>query len=255
MLLIRSTLFNLAFYLNTTIMMIVFSVSFVMPRRPGFIIVKTWCWSCVWLLRLIAGIRMEVRGRENLPEGGFIVAAKHQSALETFALITLLDFPTYILKRQLNWVPLFGWYLIKFGMIPIDRSKGSKAIRDMTEHAKNALAHDRQIIIFPEGTRRSPGAPPQYKVGVARLYAETGATCVPIALDTGLYWPRRSWLRYPGTVRFEILPPIEPGMTVEACLRTIEERIETACERLYREAARDPSPSPLATALAARPAQ
>jgi 1-acyl-sn-glycerol-3-phosphate acyltransferase len=182
-------------------------------------------------------MRCEITGLENIPEGGLMVAAKHQSFLETFALVTVFRNPVFILKRELTWIPLFGWGLTKLRMIPVDRGARARALAAVTRRAKVELGQNgRQLLIFPEGTRRAPGAPPAYKFGVAHLYAELNVPCLPVALNSGLYWPRRKFLRRPGTVRIEILPPIAPGLDKVTFQNLVQERIETASDRLVAQA-------------------
>ena len=176
---------------------------------------------------------------EKIPPGPLLVSSKHQSLWETFALLPLLSDPAYIMKRELMWIPFFGWYAWKAGMIPVDRSKGSQALADMNACARRELARDRQIIIFPEGTRRPPGAEPRYKYGVAHLYAETGVPCLPVALNSGLFWPRRSLRRYPGTVRVEVLDPIPPGLGKDAFFERLQRDVEAATARLVAEGERE----------------
>jgi 1-acyl-sn-glycerol-3-phosphate acyltransferase len=179
---------------------------------------------------------MEVRGRENIPAGGFIVVGKHQSLWETFALITLFEDPCFILKRELSWIPLFGWYVWKGDMIAIDRRAGAPTIALMNAKAAQEIADGRQILIFAEGTRRPVGAPPAYKQGFSHLYAEIGAAILPLALNSGVYWPRRKFLRKPGTVLVEIMPAIPPGLPrTEAYARTVA-AIEASSTRLLAEA-------------------
>ncbi|MEM6664839.1 MAG: lysophospholipid acyltransferase family protein [Pseudomonadota bacterium] len=252
MLLVRSILGKVAFYANVIIFMLIFPIAFILPRKPAFIFVKWWAQASVWWMKVICGFKVEIEGREKIPDGPLLVASKHQSTWETFALIPLFDDPTYILKRELMWLPLFGWYAWKYRMIPVNRGQRSRALQDMTRRAREELQANRQILIFPEGTRRTPGDPPNYKVGVARLYQEFGVPCLPIALNAGLYWPRRGWRRHPGTIRVRILDPIPAGMDGQEFLTRLEDRIETACADIYRQAAADPNPPPLATAIAAR---
>ncbi|GJD48883.1 1-acyl-sn-glycerol-3-phosphate acyltransferase [Methylobacterium crusticola] len=236
MLLVRSLLFNVLFYLATAVMMIG-GLPALASRRGVIRLAQVWARVMLWLLRVIVGLRVEFRGLEHRPPGGFVVAAKHQSALETLALVTVLDDFTYILKRELQWLPLFGWYLSRGGMVAIDRSKGSRALVLMNEEAAAAMAEGRQLIIFPEGTRRPPGAPPAYKYGVAHLYDRLGVPCQPVAVNTGLFWRRRSVLRRPGTAVIAFLPPIPPGLARDAFYPLLQERIEAATEALLREAA------------------
>jgi 1-acyl-sn-glycerol-3-phosphate acyltransferase len=238
MLLLRSLLFNVCFYVLTLAVMVVGSPVLLLPRRYGWPVVRFWAHMNLWLLKWLAGIKVEIRGREHIPEGGIIVAAKHQSALETFALIPEFKDPTYILKRELRYIPLFGWYTMRMNQIPVNRGKRSVALAAMTERAREAIAENREILIFPEGTRRPAGAEPNYKYGVAHLYRSLECPVLPVALNTGLFWPRRSILRYPGTVVFEMLPPIEPGLELEAFAARLSSELETASDRLIEESAR-----------------
>ncbi len=237
MLFFRSIVFNFLFYFITAVMMIVLLPVFLLPRKMGWPIVPLWARVNLWLLRWIVGLKIEVRGRENLPEGGYIVASKHQSAWETFALIPEFPDPTYILKRELRYIPLFGWYTAKMKQIPVDRGKRAAALAKMSEHALEAVKEGRQILIFPEGTRTPSGAEPKYKYGVAHLYKSIGCPVIPVALNSGLFWPRRGFWRYPGTVTLEFLPPIEPGLQMEAFHKTLLRKVEEASDRLIEEAA------------------
>jgi 1-acyl-sn-glycerol-3-phosphate acyltransferase len=240
---IRSILFNFLFYLNLVILLIAAIPTLVLPRRAILRMAKLWGRTTLWLLRVVCGIDVEWRGLEKIPPGGIVVAAKHQSIWETFALITLFSDPTFVIKRELMWIPFFGWYAWHGGMIPVDRGAGRAALSGMMEYARTALAEGRQIIIFPEGTRRAAGADPKYKFGVAHLYAEAGAPCVPIALNSGLFWPRRRFLRFPGTVRVEILDPIPPGADRNTFFTRLQDEIEAATARLVAEDARDLRPT------------
>jgi 1-acyl-sn-glycerol-3-phosphate acyltransferase len=235
MLILRSLLFNTAFYANLILWLILLIPGFLVPRRTFMQLVKLWARSSLWLLRVLAGTRIEVRGREKIPPGGALVASKHQSLWETFALVTLFDDPAFILKRELMWIPVFGWYTWKGGSIPVNRKAGSLALIQMTKRATEEARHGRQILIFPEGTRRPAGAPPAYKYGVAHLYQNLGFPCIPVALNSGLYWPRRRFIRRPGTIRVEILDPIAPGLPREDFFRLLQERIEESSNRLLAE--------------------
>jgi 1-acyl-sn-glycerol-3-phosphate acyltransferase len=238
-LLFRSILFNIAFYLNLLAYMLAALPTLLMPRHIVLAAVKSWARVNLWLLRVICDIRVEFRGLERLPRGAFLVAAKHQSAWETFALLPLFDDPAFILKRELMWIPIFGWYAARTEMIPVDRGARAQALAKMTERTCRELGRGRQIVIFPEGTRRAPGAEPKYKYGVAHLYAATDVPCVPIALNSGLYWPRRSFRRYPGTVRVEILDAISPGIDKKAFMARLQNAVEGATARLVEEGRRD----------------
>ncbi|MDP2410450.1 MAG: lysophospholipid acyltransferase family protein [Pseudolabrys sp.] len=231
----RSIAFNALFYLNTLIYLVIALPTFFLPYRAIIAVARSWARTSLMLLRVVAGVKYEIRGREKMPAGPIIVAAKHQSAWETFALVTLFDNPTFILKRELQWIPVFGWLTIKARMVPVNRGKGGQALQDMAERARIELADNRQLVIFPEGTRRAPGAEPRYKHGVAYLYAAEGVPCVPLALNSGLFWPRRSMRRVPGTVLVEICDPIPPGLDKEVFFERLKDVIETATARLIDE--------------------
>jgi 1-acyl-sn-glycerol-3-phosphate acyltransferase len=232
----RSIVFNVLFYLNTLIYLIIALPTFLMPYRAIIRVAQSWGRTNLVLLRVVAGIDYEIRGREKIPEGAIIVAPKHQSAWETFALLPLFDNPTFILKRELQWLPIFGWLTIKGRMVPVDRSKGSQALVAMAERARIELTDRRQLIIFPEGTRRPAGAEPRYKYGVAHLYAAEDVPCLPVALNSGLFWPRRSIRLLPGKVIVEILDPIPPGLSKDEFIHRLQDTIEKATARLIEEA-------------------
>ncbi len=235
MILLRSILFNLLFYLNTGFWLVIALPTFLLPHTGIIWVAKTWGRTNLALLRAVAGIDCVFRGLEKLPKGPVIIAAKHQSAWETFALLWMFEDPFFIVKRELQWIPLFGWFMIKGRMVPVDRSAGKNAISEMIERARTELKLGRQLIIFPEGTRRPAGAEPRYRLGVAHLYVGEGVPCVPIALNSGLFWPRRSFLRMPGTILVEVLDPIAPGMQQEAFFARLQDVIEGATARLIEE--------------------
>lgn len=236
MLALRSLLFNIAFYANLVAWLFALVPLVLLPRRLFLAGVKAWARSSIFLMRVLAGTKLEVRGREHIPPGGLLVAAKHQSAFETFALFILLDDPAFVLKRELTFVPLFGWYLRKAGQVPVDRAGGMSALKRTGARARAETMQGRQIVIFPEGTRRPIGALPDYKPGVAHLYAALGVPCLPIALNSGLFWPRRRFIRRPGTIVIDILPPIPPGGKPREMLMQLEAVIEFATDRLVAEA-------------------
>jgi len=233
--LVRSIIFNVLFYLNLMVQMLAALPTMAMPRAAIVAVVKFWARTSVWLLRVTCGVTVEFRGLDKIPRGALLVACKHQSLWETFALFPLFADPAFILKRELMWIPFFGWYSWKAGMISVDRGKRSQALAALGVNARAELARNRQIIIFPEGTRRPPGAEPAYKYGVTHLYAETGAVCLPIALNSGLFWPRRSFRRYPGTIIVEVLDPIAPGLNKADFAGKLEQAIEAASARLVAE--------------------
>jgi 1-acyl-sn-glycerol-3-phosphate acyltransferase len=232
---VRSVVFNIAFYLNTLLQILFYLPLLLLPRRYIWIAVRSWAAGNHFLLKWICGITHEVIGAENIPAGAAIVASKHQSAWETFTMAAILPDPTFVLKRELQWIPLFGWYTWKAKLIPINRSARKAALDHATEVAHERMQANRQLIIYAEGTRRAVDAPPNYKYGVAHLYGELNVPCVPVALNSGLYWPRRSLRFQPGKVRIEFLKPIMPGMEKTAFLKHLEEQIETASNRLVAQ--------------------
>jgi 1-acyl-sn-glycerol-3-phosphate acyltransferase len=240
----RSLLFNVLFYVTTTLFVVIGSPLLFAPRRWAMAALAVHGRFEIWLLEVIAGTRLEVRGQDKLPKGACLVASKHQSAWETFALIPLFRDPAMLMKRELFWIPFHGWFSKKFEMIPVDRDKGPTALRRILREAKKRVADGREIIIFPEGTRRPPGAPPDYKTGVILLYEALGVPCVPVALNSGLFWPRRSILRKPGTIVVEFLDPIPPGLPKAEFLTRLTGAIETASAHLLAEAkAKEPAGS------------
>ncbi len=232
----RSLLFNILFYVTTTLFVVLGSPLFFAPRRFAMAALAAHGRFELWLLKVVCGIKLEVRGREKLPQGACLVAAKHQSAWETFGLIPLFRDPALLMKRELFWIPFHGWFSHKFGMIPVDRDKGPAALRRMVREAKLRVAQGREIIIFPEGTRRAPGAPPDYRTGVVLLYETLHIPCVPLALNSGAFWPRRSLSLRPGTIVVEFLDPIPPGLPKTEFLDRLSRSIETASARLLVEA-------------------
>jgi 1-acyl-sn-glycerol-3-phosphate acyltransferase len=232
MILLRSLAFHAVFYIWTTVLAILGLPVLVMGRQRVQAYAKFWTGSSVWLLEKICGTKISWRGLENLPRGACIIASKHQSALETLALTTKGSDFSYILKRELTAIPVFGWYLKGAGQVAIDRAKRGQALPDLTRQVREALAQGRQMIIFPEGTRKRVGASPEYKSGVAHLYVDTGAVCVPAALNAGLFWPRRSLSIHPGTVIISFLEPIEPGLDKQSFMQLLESRIEAETAEL-----------------------
>jgi 1-acyl-sn-glycerol-3-phosphate acyltransferase len=236
MLLIRSLIFNFAFYLLTAIFVIIGIPLLLAPRHMVMLGMKLHSLSCLWLLKVIAGTKLEVCGRENLPAGAALIAAKHQSAWDTFALPALLADPAMVMKRELFWIPVYGWFSRKMRMIPVNRSAGGVALRKMLRHAQARAEAGRQIVIFPEGSRKSLNAPPDYKSGIFKLYNDLDIPCIPLALNSGLYWPRRQFLRYPGTITVKFLPEIESGLEREEFMMRLQDEIETATCELREEA-------------------
>jgi 1-acyl-sn-glycerol-3-phosphate acyltransferase len=241
-LILRSVVFNILFYLNLLAHVITAIPTYALPRRAFMAIARSWGRTTNWLLGAVTNTKVEYRGVEKIPPGALLVASKHQSVWEAAALLPLFDDPAYIFKRELTWIPIFGWYAWKTDMIPIDRNARGGALAGMIDRVRDELARGRQIIIFPEGTRTGPGAPPAYKQGVTRLYQAANVPCLPIALNSGLFWPRRRFMRYPGTIRLEVLDPIPPGLDPDVFAARLERDIETATARLIAEGERELAP-------------
>lgn len=251
MLVIRSLAFNTAFYLSLIVQMIVWTpFYFLAPRHLAWFVPRFWARSSLKLQEWIAGTKSVIEGVENLPDGPFILAPKHQSFWDTISFFPYLKDPVYILKRELMWIPFFGWYVGKMRMIPIHRGSRSRALKQALRIAKERMADNRQLIIYPEGTRRAPGDEPNYKWGIAEIYSSLGVPVVPVAHVAGLYWPRRKFLRYPGTIHARFLPPIPAGLDKDEFHARLIAETEAACDQLLVEAAQSPNPPPMpATAV------
>ena len=235
MLYIRSLLFNLAFYGWTAIMVFGYLPALLGPSRWTVLGQRQWASGVVWLHKLLAATDIEVRGRERIPPGPIIVASKHQSAWDTFIFHKLLDNPAIVLKQELMRIPIYGAYCRKVEMIAVDRKGGSKALRAMLKAGKDAAANGRPVVIFPEGTRTAPGEHLPYQPGIAAFYKSLHVPVVPVALNSGLFWPRRQFVRRPGTIVLEFLPPIEPGLDRKIFVAELEQRIEAGCQALIEE--------------------
>jgi len=232
---LRSLLYNIVFYLNLAFWVLLGIPTYIMPRWGVVWIATNWGRTSIWWMRIICNTKVERRGVEKIPKGPLIVAAKHQSAWETFALLQFFDEPLYILKQELTRLPFFGWYLLKAGMIGVDRKAGGRSLIAMVKRASAEIKRGRQLLIFPEATRRAVGAPPDYKNGVGLIYSDAGVPCIPVALNSGLFWPRRTFLRYPGTIVIEFLDPIPPGLKRNDFNTRVETVIEDATNRLVKD--------------------
>ena len=234
---VRAAIFNLLLWLWTGLMVLVtLPLALVVTPQGMRNIARFWMRGIQLLLRICVGLRYEVRHAGRLPATPVIVASKHQSAWETLFFHLLRADLVIGLKDELTRIPLFGWYLMVAQNIRIDRGGAAKAMRSLIEGARAAVGKGWSILIFPEGTRTAPGDPPDYKPGVAALYRELGVPVVPVALNSGMFWGRRAFLKRPGTIVVEVLEPIEPGMDRKAFMVELERRIETATTRLCAEA-------------------
>jgi 1-acyl-sn-glycerol-3-phosphate acyltransferase len=224
----RSLLFLVWFAALSAILSLLFWPVLLLPRGATVWLARSWARATFWGLRVFAGIGFEIRGRP--PKGPVLVAAKHMSMWDTLALYLVLDRPGIVLKRELLFVPFFGWFVWKAAAIPIDRGAAASALRKMSRAAKQVLDQGRPVLIFPEGTRKKPGAPSDYKPGVAGLYGLLDVACVPVALNSGLYWT--GFFKRPGTITLEFLETIPPGLKRSEFMALLESRIETATAAL-----------------------
>ena len=236
MLLIRSLIFSAVFYINTAVFLILGSWLLFAPRSWAMAGLKAHARASLFWMRLICGTSLEVRGLEHLPDRPFLIASKHQSAWDTFALIPIFHDPALVMKAELMKLPLYGWFSTKFGMIPIKRETGPSALREMLREAQTRLDDKREILVFPEGTRRLAGAEPDYKPGILMMYDKLAVPCVPVALNSGLFWPRNSQLRNSGKIIVEILPAIPAGLRRKEFAGRLEDAVETATAALVAEA-------------------
>lgn len=251
---VRTLVFYALFLGQTVILAIIAgTVGILMGRTPlGWAIARYWCWSNLQLLRFVAGLRTHVEGAENIPPGGCIIASKHQSDWDIFAIFPHTGRPAYIAKKELMRIPFFGWAAHSLDCIEIDRRKGAEAIPAMVEDARAAIGRGCRIVIYPEGTRRAPLAAADYRQGIARLYSQLDVPVVPVALNSGLFWGRNSLVIWPGLARARFLPPIAPGLSPEAFRAELERRIEPVSTALTLEAVDNGLGRPLDAALVER---
>ncbi|MGG5810730.1 lysophospholipid acyltransferase family protein [Falsiroseomonas sp. CW058] len=234
---LRSLIFNLLFFALTAAVAVLAVPLLAAPRGAMLATVRLWSRLVVVLLRVVCGVRVELRGMHHIPAGGCVVAAKHQSAFDTIVWLGLLPDPAYVMKKELLRIPLYGWHVRKAGMIPVDREGGGPALRAMLRQAVAAVAAGRQVVIFPEGTRTAPGERVPYQPGVVAIAAGTSAPVVPVATDSGRIWGRRSFHKHPGIIRISALPPLPPGLRRDALLTALETAIETETAALLDEPA------------------
>lgn len=237
---IRSTLFNFLFVFLNALFCILLSWCLVLPRQPAMKVIRTFFRGVYWLERIVLNLDFKVEGEENLPkDGNYIVAAKHQSAYETMLLIFILDDPGIVLKKELTQIPFWGWYAKKSDMIAIDRSKFSSALKSMLKEAKRINASGRPIVIFPQGTRTALTDTPKekpYKSGLAKIYSELDAPVIPLALNTGFFWGRGSFLKKSGVATLRYLPPIPAGLDGREMLKEVEKVLEAESHELAEQA-------------------
>ncbi|MGE0748078.1 MAG: lysophospholipid acyltransferase family protein [Rhodospirillales bacterium] len=233
---IPSLAFQVLFYALTAVLAVAYLPLLALPRRWLVAAGRAWCRASLWLLRATVGLDHAARGEANRPAGPAIYAFKHQSAWDTLVVPILVADPAIVLKRELLWVPLFGQYLWRCGMIAVDRRAGAAALRRMVAGARAAAAAGRPIVVFPEGTRRPVGAPPAYQPGVAALYAALGLPVVPVALNAGVFWSRRAFRKRPGRITVSFLPAIPPGLDRRAFAARLAGAIEAETAQLVAHA-------------------
>jgi 1-acyl-sn-glycerol-3-phosphate acyltransferase len=229
---IRSVLFDALFYLVSFVIMVIFLPLMILPQRAIFWAGRVWVATVMGLLKTIVGLSYRVEGVEHLPPGACIVACKHQSAWETLVFHLLLKRPAIALKRELMWIPIINLYFKRMGMVPIDRGAGASALKSLIKGAREVMAQNRPLVIFPEGTRSMPGKPGNYQAGVAALYRDLNVPVIPVALNSGLFWGRRSLVKRPGVITWQFLPPIEPGLSRNDFMEKLVDHIESACIKL-----------------------
>lgn len=232
----RSVLFNVFFMVLHAALVVGMVALLPFPRRWMQATVRLWTDVLRVGLKLIVGLDLEVRGRDNLPQGACVIASKHQSALDTFVFYLLLNDPNYVMKKELMRIPVWGWHARKCGAISIDRDGGAGALKQMLRDTEDRMAQARQVILFPEGTRTAPGTRHPYNPGIAAVYTRIKAPVVPVALNSGLFWGRRSFNKKPGVITIEFLPPMPPGLDRAQFMSELENRIETATDKLVAEA-------------------
>lgn len=229
---LRSLAFQLLFWAWTTLLAFLYLPVLALPRRAIVVAGRAWAQSVLWLLARVVGLRHRIEGMENVPAGPAIWALKHQSAWDTLIVPILIPDPAVILKRELLWLPFYGWYATKHGMIGIDRAGAAATLRGMVGDARKAVAAGHSIVVFPEGTRTAPGTRRPYHSGIAALYNQLGLPVVPVALNSGLFWGRRAFTRRAGLITLRILPPIPPGLDRRAFMAKLESTIENATDVL-----------------------
>lgn len=233
---LRSFLFNVGWYVGTAIIAIVGAPILLLPRRCVVAWSLFWVDFCLWWLWLTCRLTHRVSGLENLPVGPVLLACKHQSSWETLAFSKLFPGSATVLKRELLFIPIVGWAMARAGNIAVERGDGAKALRSLVRQAKAALAEGRSILIFPEGTRVAVGSEKPYQIGTAALYRQLGVPVVPVALNSGVFWGRRKFIKWPGVIDVEILPPIPPGLDRDTFMEILRERIDGATNRLVAHA-------------------
>ncbi len=232
---IRSLLFISIFYLWSLAMSLALTPLLLAPRRWMIGGMRLWARGVLAMMYPLCGIRVEFRGLEHLPPGAALIAAKHQCMFDTMGPFVVFADSCYVMKKELLTIPFYGWFCVKAGMIALDRDGQAKALRKLITEGKAALGARRQVVIYPEGTRVAPGQTGNYHPGIAALYRAGGLPCIPLATNSGRHWPAHGFLRHPGTIIYQFLEPIPPGLQRAEFMRVLEERLEAASRALLNE--------------------
>jgi len=232
----RAVAFNIALLIWTLLLGTLGLPFLLAPRRTAMGFGRFWAQGALWLLRVVVGLDHRIVGRERVPDGGCIIAMKHQSAWDALILPIVLADPAVVVKRELLLLPFYGWYAARAGSIGIDRKSGAAALRRIVAAARPVVAAGRPVVIFPQGTRVAPGTALPYQAGVAALYQALDLPLVPAAVNSGLFWGRRAFVKRPGRIVLEFLEPIPPGWPRRRLMAELEQRVEAATTALEREA-------------------
>ena len=230
MAIIRSLLFNIYYFTSCAVLSIGLTPFALFGRKVSYFCCQVWNKNLVWSAKYIAGISYEIIG--EIPQSPVIIASKHQSAWETAIFVAMLPKAAYILKKELTYIPFFGWFMLLSGMIPVDRKAGMSGIKKLIINSKKRLREGYSIIIFPEGTRKTYGDKPDYKSGIAAIYSSLETEIIPVALNSGLLWPKSAFFKKPGKITLEFLEPIKPGLKKQEFMQQLESKIETAIEKM-----------------------
>jgi 1-acyl-sn-glycerol-3-phosphate acyltransferase len=231
---VLSVIFILQMYLAMVIYALYWTPIVIFRREAAFDAVHAYCRWVRASAALLVGLKSEIRG--EVPSDEVLIGAKHQSFFDIIMIVSVVPRPKFIMKKELMWAPIVGWYAKRLGCIPVDRGKRGQAVKQMVADVKAGTMWPGQLIIYPQGTRVAAGATRPYKVGVGVLYSQIGQDCVPAATNVGVFWPRHGLLRKPGLAVVEFLPRIPAGLSVEAFMDRIEPEVEGASNRLMAEA-------------------
>jgi 1-acyl-sn-glycerol-3-phosphate acyltransferase len=237
---LRSIVFVVQMYAMIPLLAVVFTPWAIIDRRGAFAGIHAYCNWVRFSARWIVGLHSEIRG--EVPDVEVLIAAKHQSFFDIILICSVVRRPKFIMKKQLKWAPIVGWYALRIGCVPVDRGKRGQAIAQMLAAVKSGRTDPGQLIIYPQGTRVAPDAHLPYKIGAGLIYQQSGQGCVPAATNVGVFWPRHGFYRKPGLAVVEFLPEIPPGLPVDAFMRRLEQTVEQASGDLMREAGYDPGP-------------